>query len=87
MSMAEHGAPLAGLVLEPAELLHQLERERDRLRLLLDLNNNIVSILDLRELLRAISTNVRRVMQCDYTSVTLREPGEERRLRVYARHF
>ena len=30
-------------------LQHQLERERDRLRLLLDLNNNIVSNLDLRE--------------------------------------
>jgi formate hydrogenlyase transcriptional activator len=87
MSMAEHDVTPAGLMLEPVELLHQLERERDRLRLLLDLNNNIVSILDLRELLRAISTNVRRVMQCDYTSVTLREPGEARRLRVYARHF
>ena len=56
-------------------LQHQLERERDRLRLLLDLNNNIVSNLDLRELLRAISTNVRRVMQCDYTSVTLERAG------------
>jgi len=85
-SMAEHGVS-PELMLEPVELLHQLERERDRLRLLLDLNNNIVSILDLRELLRALSTNLRRVLQCDYTSVTLREPGEERRLRVYARHF
>jgi len=74
-------------MLEPAALLRQLERERDRLRLLLELNNNIVSNLDLRELLRAISTNVRRVLQCDYTSVTLREPGEERRLHVYARNF
>jgi formate hydrogenlyase transcriptional activator len=85
--MAEYDSSSAGLMLEPVALLHQLERERDRLRLLLDLNNNIVSNLDLRELLRAISTNVRRVMQCDYTSVTLREPGDERRLRVYARHF
>jgi formate hydrogenlyase transcriptional activator len=68
-------------------LQHQLERERDRLRLLLDLNNNIVSNLDLRELLRAISTNVRLVMQCDYTSVVLREPGDKNTLRVYARHF
>ncbi len=68
-------------------LQHQLERERDRLRLLLDLNNNIVSNLDLRETLRAISTNVRRVMECDYTSVSLREPGDKNLLRVYARHF
>jgi formate hydrogenlyase transcriptional activator len=69
------------------ELQRQLEHERDRLRLLLDVNNNIVSNLDLRELLRAISTNVRRVMQCDYASVVLREPGDKNTLRVYARHF
>ena len=87
LSMAKQGAAPAGLMLEPVELLHQLERERDRLRLLLDLNNNIVSILDLRELLRAITTHVRRVMQCDYTSVTLRELPEEHRLHVYARHY
>jgi formate hydrogenlyase transcriptional activator len=68
-------------------LQHQLERERDRLRLLLDLNNNIVSNLDLRETLRAISTNVRRVMECDYASVSLREPGDNSTLRVYARRF
>jgi formate hydrogenlyase transcriptional activator len=68
-------------------LQHQLERERDRLRLLLDLNNNILSNLDLRETLRAISTHVRRVMQGDYTSVALREPGDKRTLRVYARRF
>ena len=85
--MPDSGSSSAETLLEPAALLHQLERERDRLRLLLELNNNIVSNLDLRDLLRAISTNVRRVMQCDYTSVTLREPGEDRRLRVYARHF
>jgi len=68
-------------------LQHQLERERDRLRLLLDLNNNIVSNLDLREMLRAVSTNVQRVLQCDFTSVALREPGDKRTLRAYARHF
>jgi formate hydrogenlyase transcriptional activator len=68
-------------------LQHQLERERDRLRLLLELNNNIVSNLDLREMLRAVSTNVQRVMQCDFTSVALREPGDKRTLRAYARYF
>jgi formate hydrogenlyase transcriptional activator len=68
-------------------LQRQLERERDRLRLLLELNNNIVSTLDLREMLRAVSTDVRRMMQCDFTSVALREPGNKRTLRVYARHF
>jgi len=67
-------------------LQKQLEHERDRLKLLLDLNNNVVSTLDLRELFRAISANVRHVMECDYASVVLPEQdGNE--LRAYARDF
>ena len=68
-------------------LQRQLERERDRLRLLLELNNNIVSNLDMRELLGAVSINVHHVLHCDYTSVTLRESADPHHLRVYARHF
>jgi len=67
-------------------LQRQLERERDRLKLLLDLNNSVVSTLDLRQLLRAISANVRRVMDCDYASVLLPEQ-DGKQLRVYARNF
>ena len=37
--------------------------EKDRLKLVLDLNNRLVSNLELQGLLRAISANVRRVMQ------------------------
>jgi formate hydrogenlyase transcriptional activator len=33
----------------------ELQRERDRLKLLLDVNNNVVSNLNLRDLLRSIS--------------------------------
>ena len=64
----------------------QLSQERNRLQLLLDLNNSVVSKIELRPLLRAISTGVRRVMRCDYTSVALPE-SEGRELRVYARDF
>ncbi|MGD0222551.1 MAG: sigma 54-interacting transcriptional regulator [Terriglobia bacterium] len=67
-------------------LQQQLEHERDRLRLLLDLNNSVVSTLDLRELFRAISAKVRQVMDCDYASVLLPEK-DGRQLRVYARDF
>jgi formate hydrogenlyase transcriptional activator len=63
-----------------------LAQERNRLRLLLNLNNNVISNLELRPLLRAISNSVRGVMHCDYTSVTIPEPGG-RQLRVYARNF
>ena len=71
---------------EACELHAALAEERDRLRLLLDLNNTLAPNLDLRELLRAVSSNVRRAMRCDYTSVILPEPDGER-LRIYARDF
>ena len=67
-------------------LQQQLEHERDRLRLLLDLNNRVVSTLDLRQLFRAISAGVRQVMECDYASVLLPEQ-EGKQLRIYARDF
>jgi formate hydrogenlyase transcriptional activator len=64
----------------------ELAQERNRLRLLLTLNNNVISNLELRALLRAISNGVRGVMHCDYTSVTIPEPGRNE-VRVYARNF
>lgn len=67
-------------------LRQQLEQERDRLKLLLDLSNSVVSKLDLRQLLRAISESVRRVMECEYASVTLPEL-DGKQLRVYGRLF
>jgi formate hydrogenlyase transcriptional activator len=54
-----------------------------RLKLLLDLTNRVVSKLDLRELLREISGSIRRVMQCDCVGVTLPDP-ETHQLRIYA---
>jgi formate hydrogenlyase transcriptional activator len=54
-----------------------------RLNLLLDLTNRVVSKLDLRELLREVSASIRGVMQCDGVGVTLPDP-ETDRLRVYA---
>jgi formate hydrogenlyase transcriptional activator len=71
---------------EACELQAALAEERDRLRLLLDLNNTLAPNLDLRELLRAVSSNVRRAMRCDYTSVILPEPDGVL-LRIYARDF
>ena len=43
----------------------------DRLQLLLYVTNQVVSNLQLRDLLRAISASVRRVMQCDLVGVFL----------------
>jgi formate hydrogenlyase transcriptional activator len=53
----------------------QLSRERDRLRLLLEVNNALVSTLDLRELLKKIADCLRRVIRHDYTALALHDPA------------
>ncbi|HXG66127.1 MAG TPA: sigma 54-interacting transcriptional regulator [Blastocatellia bacterium] len=64
----------------------QLTRERDRLRLLLDVNNVVVSTLDLHELLGAISTSLRQALRHDYASLALYDP-ESKQLRLQALEF
>ena len=64
----------------------ELQRERDRLKLLLEVNNSVVTHLDLRELLRVISANVRKFMHLDAVGVVLPDP-EGDQLRIYALDF
>ncbi|HTV54454.1 MAG TPA: sigma 54-interacting transcriptional regulator [Terriglobia bacterium] len=64
----------------------ELERKNRRLNLLLDVTNQVVSNLELRDLLRAISASVRHLMKCDGAGVLLPDP-EGRQLRVYALDF
>ena len=52
----------------------QLTRERDRLRLLLEVNNAVVAHLDLRDLLRAISTLLGHLVPHDLSVITLYDP-------------
>jgi formate hydrogenlyase transcriptional activator len=47
------------------------ERQNDRLQLLLNVTNQITSNLELREVLRSISSSIREVMHCDAVSVWL----------------
>jgi formate hydrogenlyase transcriptional activator len=64
----------------------QLKEEHDRLRLLLDVNNTVVSVLDLRELLNAVSASLRRLMPHEYASISLYDPETER-LQIHALDF
>ncbi|HYT18772.1 MAG TPA: sigma 54-interacting transcriptional regulator [Candidatus Polarisedimenticolia bacterium] len=64
----------------------ELQSKNDRLRLLLDVTNQVVSNLELRDLLRAISQGVRRAMQCDYAGLSLPD-AENKQLRLYALDF
>ena len=54
-------------------LQRELTRERDRLQLVLELNNAVVSNLELRALFSALSANLRRVIEYDSASLLLPE--------------
>jgi formate hydrogenlyase transcriptional activator len=64
----------------------ELQRESDRLKLLLDVTNALVSNLECRDLLRTISASIRQVMHCDVVGVWLPDP-EQRKLRQLAMDF
>ena len=64
----------------------ELRSKNERLKLLLDLNNAVVSNLDLRDLLRAIASSVRQVMKCDSVGVALPDPDDQH-LRIHAVDF
>jgi formate hydrogenlyase transcriptional activator len=64
----------------------QLATERDRLRVLLEVNNAVVSKLDLRALLNAISASLRRVIHHEYASLALYEE-DKNMMRVLALDF
>jgi formate hydrogenlyase transcriptional activator len=49
----------------------QLARERDRLRLLLEINNQVVTQLDVNELFRSASTSIRKYFANDFTGFWL----------------
>src|SRR6267143_1603026 len=53
----------------------QLLKKNERLELLLELTNHVVSNLDFRDLLRAAVASTRRVMGCDGAGITLPDAG------------
>jgi formate hydrogenlyase transcriptional activator len=64
----------------------QLEDERTKLKLILDLNNSVISNLELKQLIQAISPSIRKAMQLD--AVALMLPATENgNLEVYALDF
>lgn len=63
-----------------------LVRERDRLNLLLEINHAVNATLDLKQLLSAIATSLRRVMPHERTALLLYEPDQEQ-FRLHALNF
>jgi formate hydrogenlyase transcriptional activator len=64
----------------------QLVKKNERLGLLLELTNHVVSNLEFRDLLRAVVASTRRVMGCDGVGITLPDT-DNTHLRIYALDF
>ena len=74
------------LAIDAAVNFYLSRQAQDRLKLILDLTNQVVSNLNFEELLRTISASVRRVMRCDAAAIMLPEP-DGTHLRVHALDF
>src|SRR4029077_5430381 len=74
------------LAIDAAVNFYLSRQAQDRLKLILDLTNQVVSNLNFQELLRTISASVRQVMRCDAAAIMLPEP-DGTHLRVHALDF
>jgi len=72
--------------MESATPKAELQVQNERLRLLLNLTNKITSNLDLREVLRSISSNIREMMLGDFVSIALPDADPEK-VALYALDF
>jgi len=63
-----------------------LTRERDRLSLLLEINNHVVTSLDIKDLFRAASASIRKHFENDFTSFMLFD-GRSDRLKAVVLDF
>src|SRR5215467_13890549 len=64
----------------------ELQREKARLKLLLELAKQAVSHLELRDVLRAVITSIRNGVLCDGVCICLK-PSDSGELQVYALDF
>ena len=64
----------------------QLESQRTKLQLILELNSRVGSTLELREVLRSISPSIRKTMRLDGVAVILPDPAK-RMLQLYELDF
>lgn len=71
IEFAQHVASQIAVVVESQCYQEQLKRERDRSQILLEVNNKLISNLDLQELLKAISICLRKVIDHQAASLAL----------------
>ncbi|MCI0666245.1 MAG: sigma 54-interacting transcriptional regulator, partial [Acidobacteria bacterium] len=86
LEFAQLVATQIAVVVEAQTYQERLARERDRSALVLEVNNMLVSNLNLRELMSAISAGLRRVVPHDAAGLALYDPTINQ-LRVSALEF
>jgi formate hydrogenlyase transcriptional activator len=72
-----------GLAIDAAVNFFISRRVQDQLKLILDLNNQVVSNLEFHDMLHAASASVRQVMRCDAAAIMLAD-AEGKYLKVHA---
>jgi formate hydrogenlyase transcriptional activator len=85
LQLIENASHITGIAIERHMNEQALQRERDRLRLLLEITSSVTSRLDLRQMVEALSTNLFKVMQCDVSALLLPD-SESGALRVTLLH-
>jgi formate hydrogenlyase transcriptional activator len=85
LQLIENASYITGIAIERHMKEQALQRERDRLRLLLEITKGATSRLDLRQVVEALSTNLFKVMQCDVSALLLPD-SESVELRVTMLH-
>jgi formate hydrogenlyase transcriptional activator len=85
LQLIENASHITGIAIERHMKEQALQRERDRLRLLLEITSSLTSRLDLRQVVEALSTNLFEVMQCDVSALLLPD-SEGGALRVTILH-
>ncbi|MGB8768708.1 MAG: sigma 54-interacting transcriptional regulator [Candidatus Korobacteraceae bacterium] len=81
LQLIEDASYITGIAIERCIKEEELGRERDRLRLLLEITNSMISKLDLRQLVGVLSTNLLSVTRCDFCALLLPD-GDTGQLRL-----
>ncbi len=85
LQLIENAGHIVGIAIERDIKEQELQHERDRLRLLLEVTNSMTSKLDLHRLVEVLSTDLLSVTRCDFCALLLPddESGELRVITLY----
>jgi len=85
LQLIENASHIAGIAIERHIKEQELQRERDRLHLLLEVTNSMTSKLNMQRLVEVLSTNLLSVTRCDFCALLLpdEDSGELRVTTLY----